>query len=150
MEKQHQTQGDHMTTTEATFTFQQTIEADSQLRAVDALVRVLAATAPAPESDAPMCSGCVWEHIVKPLTTPVLGWSRARPHRDVRPPSADPFEVVDIAQVMSEAHDNPKPPPTNDLERWLRTSEAFDVVTDVWLALLHDADPANGHGLPRP
>lgn len=34
-------------------------------------------------------------------------------------------------------------------EPWLRTSEAFDVVTDRWLARLDEADPANGHGMGR-
>ena len=32
---------------------------------------------------------------------------------------------------------------------WLCTSEAYDLVTDVWLQLLYDADPGNGHGFRR-
>lgn len=36
-----------------------------------------------------------------------------------------------------------------ETEPWLRTSEAFDVVTDRWLAMLDDADPGNGHGMGR-
>jgi hypothetical protein len=33
-----------------------------------------------------------------------------------------------------------------EAEKWLRTSEAFDVVTDRWLAQLDRVDPALGHG----
>lgn len=36
---------------------------------------------------------------------------------------------------------------TTDTEKWMRTSEAFDVVTDKWIDRLEKADPGNGHGL---
>jgi hypothetical protein len=64
-----------------------------------------------------LCHGCVWERIVKPLALPLVGWAR-------RNGSA-----------------------TDDSDRWLRSSEAYDTITNVWLARLQQADPANGHGI---
>lgn len=99
------------------YNFDATIGADNRLIAADRLVSVLVALAP--EDGRSMCAGCVWEHVLKPLTTDVIGWSRGGP-----------------------------PVAATGMERWLRTSAAYDLVTDEWLAQLEQADPHRGHGLP--
>ena len=42
----------------------------------------------------------------------------------------------------------PRDDAASETEAWLRSEEAFDVVTDVWLKLLEDVDPSLGYGLP--
>ena len=66
-----------------------------------------------------MCHGCVWEHIVKPRAQNAIGWNR-RPGKQKHP---------------------------DEVEAWLRSSHAWDTVTDAWLHKLIKADPGNGHGL---
>lgn len=132
-----------------TFTFDDALRAVPELRAVDRVVRMLVALAPG--DGRPMCAGCVWELVIKPLTVGVIGWGRAWPHKDCHDPTDT--EVLHFLTPVDWAELDRRrasiPVATNDLESWLRTSDAYDVVTDRWLAMLDDADPACDHGLPR-
>lgn len=131
-------------TTEPTYRLDDALRADRRLRAIDAAVRTLVALAPSERSGRPLCSGCVWEQIVKPLTTPALGNLRGLPHVDARESSG--WEAIDLSAAIDDL--DRLPPPTGPTEEWLRSMHAYDLVTDVWLDLLYAADPANGHGLP--
>lgn len=129
--------------------FRRALDAEPMLRAIDAMVDALVALAPSRRSGQPMCAGCIWDLIVKPLASPWVGWERGF-HPDVAEdprPDEDPLSL----RIMSAADWTlpPRTDATTDTERWLRTSEAFDLVTDEWLRRLDAADPANGHGFPK-
>ncbi len=57
-----------------------------------------------------LCDRCAWSGIVKPLVSPPIGHERGYPTAEAR-----------------------------DTERWLRTPEAWDAVTSVWLERLQAA-----------
>lgn len=129
-----------------TFTMEECLEADRRLQALDEMVKVLAARAP---KNSPQCFGCVWEQILKPLVVPCLGNSRNRP-RDAHSPAPGGrswAEPLDLAALFQE--ETQWPEPTTAMEAFLRTSQAYDLLTDKWLKLLKDADPGKGHGLPQ-
>lgn len=126
--------------------YRRALKAEPQLRAIDRLVDVLAALAPTRRSGRPLCSGCTWERIVKPLTSPWVGHERGF-HPDVAEdpdPDRPPIQFLKASDLKMP----PRVEATTEIERWLRTSEAWDAVTRVWIDRLHHADPANGHGLP--
>lgn len=130
-----------MTKTTTTFTRADALTAVPALAAIDRLVAALVAGAP---TDQPFCASCVWEDILKPLATPALGWGRGY--------AADPATTgsnwLSRADLIAVAGDEPSPA-TSDLERWLRTPDAWAAVTGSWLAGLHEVDPGLGHGYPR-
>jgi hypothetical protein len=139
-----------MTTDQTTISpdYQRALAAEPRLRPVEALVDALC-TLRRPTDR--LCAGCVWEQIVKPLVSPYLGWGRAyapRPARDPDPTATGERLLKVRTGLMAEMEER-RLPATTDTERWLRTSEAYDAVTDVLLARLDAADPANGHGIGR-
>lgn len=127
------------------------IIADHHIRALDRAIRTIAALAPNPDAEVhdpdagiPLCHGCLWSGVVKPLAKLLLG-----PARGELAEAADRADIpkpVDLAALFDEPE---RPEAATETERWLRSGEAYDQVTDVWLALLRDADPANGCGLPE-
>lgn len=123
--------------------YRRAVDLEPRLLAVEAMVRALVALAP---TDEPFCSGCLWSGVLKPLARPLVGWDRARPRLDAQPKRpGSSWTPVDLAPVLAL----PGPPePSTAEEAWLRTTEAFDAVTDPLLALLDDADPALGCGYP--
>lgn len=68
--------------------------------------------------DGVMCSGCIWDNAIKPLALSVVGWERI-------PRDGD----------SSEYHGQ------------MSSREAWDAVTEKWLAMLDAADPGRGHGV---
>lgn len=56
--------------------FDRALAAEPRLRAVDRMVRLIAAQAPTRRSGKPQCAACVWTGILKPLVTPLVGWAR--------------------------------------------------------------------------
>jgi hypothetical protein len=95
-----------------------------------------------------MCYGCVWESIVKPLVLPLVGWERGYPPRAARDPDPDrSLKVISGADLLADYEQRQKTrvPATTDTERWLRTPEAHDAVTDTLLERLERADPG---GMP--
>lgn len=129
--------------------YRRALEAEPDLQALEAAVYVIAQTA---RPDEPFCPGCLWEEILKPLVTPIVGWERGAPRqqaRDAAPPGV--FEAP-TALNLSDLETPDIPAPTSDTEKWLRTSEPFDAVTDKWLADLDAAGTAvraaPGHGIP--
>ncbi|MFI8976507.1 hypothetical protein ACIGO9_26725 [Nocardia asteroides] len=119
---------------------------EPQLQAVDRMVRAFVALAPA---DRTMCAGCVWTDLLKPATLPWIGWERGLPHRDATEP--EPLRFMTGSEFILDVSEPTTP--TTEVEKWLRTEQAWDAVTDTWLALLNAADPGNGHGigtLPTP
>ena len=84
-----------------------------------------------------MCAGCVWETILKPLVLPLVGWERGYPDAEAQDPvPGEPlFKVYSAAELLAEADEDElrRIPATTDTERWLRTMEAYDAVTDVLL-----------------
>lgn len=117
------------------------LAASGHLRALDRTIRLLCALAPKTE---PFCAGCIWEDILKPLATPLVGWSRNRPLAAHEP--SEPWQAVRLVDLVKEPR--PRFAAGNPAEAWLRTEEAWDAVTDEWLRLLNAADPAQGHGYP--
>jgi hypothetical protein len=126
--------------------YDRALAAEPQLRAIERVVDTLCELVRPSDH---LCNGCVWEGIVKPLASPWVGWER-----EYVPGEADdpvPGELMGrwtMADLRGD--DDPlRPPATTETEKWLRTSPAFDAVTDVWLDRLRAADPANGHGIGR-
>ncbi len=115
------------------------LKLSDDVQRVDDLVRLLCTTAP---TDQPFCHGCLWERFVKPLVEPFIGTVRAYPFERhiTRGWHVVPFDPTTLLE--------PEPSP-NQAEEWLRSSEAWDAVTDKWLAMLAKADPALGHGFPK-
>jgi hypothetical protein len=112
------------------------------VRVVDALIQFVRPTDE-------LCHGCVWEVMVKPLTSPLIGWGRGYPPRQAKDP--DPAETwprfYRAADLMREG--DPRIPATAETEKWLRSSEAWDAFTDVLIGRLYEADPANGCDIKR-
>lgn len=128
--------------------FEKALAAEPNLRTVDRMVRAFVALAPSRRSSVPMCAACVWELVLKPLTYPWVGWGRGRPAAQApaeQPPLLRTFTVTELRRALTPS----RPPAESDTEAWLRTSEAYDVVTDRWLKMLDAADPAHGHGIGR-
>lgn len=123
------------------------LDAEPQLAAIEALVNVLCATAP---TDQPFCCGCIWETILKPLVTPLVGWDRGYPPEQAEDP--DPgkrsWQPIDLTTTFAALDNRPKP--ATATEAWLRSQDAYNAVTDRWLTQLDAADPGQGHGLPKP
>lgn len=89
------------------------------------------------------CHACYWESVLKPIVTDLVGWGRGYPPEQADPNPRSSWAPIDLADL-------PDPTPAeNDAEKWLRSSEAFDLVTDELLRRLYDADPGNGHGFRR-
>ena len=66
-----------MTTNQATTTttdYQRALNAEPALQPVVDLVDALCALVRPSDR---LCSGCVWERIVKPMVRPLIGWERA-------------------------------------------------------------------------
>jgi hypothetical protein len=132
-------------TTETTSAFDRALAAEPQLQTIDNMVRALVALAPKGE---PFCTGCIWEMILKPLVLPWVGDCRGDlPDQAKDPDPEAPFKFFTLAELWAQADRRPKP--ETETERWMRTSEAYDAVTDRWLAQLDNVDPALGHGYPK-
>lgn len=113
-----------------------------ELRALNAMIEIQCRFI---EEDDTFCAECYWE-VFKPLVTPVLGWGRGYPpHHEKEPSDDSSFIPVDLSQIEAREPDIP----TSEFEAWLRTHEAYDLVTDHWLTKLRAIDPANGHGFRK-
>lgn len=126
------------------YTLEQALEV-KELRALNAMVEIQCRFI---EEDDTFCAECYWE-VFKPLVTPVLGWSRGYPLRHQVEPSDKPlaYSPVNLGEIM--VGDSARDTPTSEFEAWLRTHEAYDLVTDHWLTKLRAIDPANGHGFRK-
>jgi hypothetical protein len=93
-----------------------------------------------------------WLNLVKPLTTPYLGVSRGYGVKNADNVSrADRTLDEELADIMAdlehlfcptrvkEKTDRYCLPATNSTEEWLRTSEAWNAVTRVWIRRMQDA-----------
>lgn len=124
--------------------YRRALVAEPRLRAVVALVDALCTLVRPTDR---LCSGCVWETIVKPLTTPWIGWERGYvPEQAQDAPRG--WSPVCLADLLAE-QDERATTATTATERWLRTSEAWEAFTDVLLSRLDAADTGNGHGCGR-
>lgn len=124
-------------------------KADRRIRALDQAVTAMCLAAAV--ADGPACSGCTWTRIVKPLALPLLGWERGYPQASAKDPRA-PGEALRLVNVSEELagqaeRESRRAPASTETERWLRTQEAWDAVTGLWIDRLHEADPAAGHGI---
>jgi hypothetical protein len=129
--------------------YRRALDAEPKLRAIERAVDALCALVRPGDT---LCAGCAWETIIKPLTIPLLGWDRGYPNE----PAAEPdltagvrrFRVHSLAELA--ARDDRRVQAETETEKWLRSSVAYDAVTDEWIARLHNADPGNGHGIGKP
>ncbi len=119
------------------------VAADHHIRALDRAIRTVAALAPTEESETPLCHGCLWSGMVKPLAQLLLGPGRGE-LRDAS--DGDSWQPLDLAALFDEPD---REPASTETERWLRDGRTYDQITDIWLGLLRHADPANGCGLPE-
>ncbi len=135
-----------MTTTRTTKSaaFERALAAEPALVHLDAMVTAFEKLAPSKRSGIPMCYACLWDAILKPLTAPLLGWERGYPLVQA---TDEPRPVyVNFAEMLTAA---PPAQATTATEEWLRSSQAWDAVTGVWLRRLEAVDPAKGHGIGR-
>lgn len=114
---------------------------EPQLQAVDRMVRAFVALAPA---DKTMCAACIWSDILKPAAWPWIGWGRVEIPQNAAEP--EPVRSWTLSEFL-DLPDVPRTPAGTEVEKWLRTEQAWNLVTDVWLELLDNADPGNGHGV---
>lgn len=124
--------------------YDRALQAEPELTFIETMVETMCALAPSERSGKPFCAGCIWENILKPLATWWIGECRQYL------PKTRPDEYT--TGLVSKASDTGMPrlrPGGSEIEEWLRSAEAWDTVTDRWLAWLEDADPGNGCGLPR-
>jgi hypothetical protein len=131
--------------------YERALQAEPDLAAV---VRVVDALCALVRPSDLLCHGCVWETIVKPLVSPLVGWRRGYPPEVAADPDSDKpsgFRMITGGEMLDayRAHEATRVSATTDTEKWLRTSEAFDAFTNVLLDRLERADPANGHGIGR-
>ncbi|MFC8517495.1 hypothetical protein [Streptomyces sp. NPDC057257] len=134
-------------TTKMQADYERALAAEPQLQAVVTTVDALCELV-RPEDR--MCSGCVWDTIVKPLARPLLGWDRGYPPESAKEP-ADRMRLIPGDELLKlwEQAEAKRVPADTETEKWLRTSEAWDAFTNVVLARLDTADPAHGHGIVR-
>jgi hypothetical protein len=142
--------------------YERALAAEPRLRAVENMVRAQVLFIRPGDT---FCHGCYWERVLKPLVTPLVGWGRGEPHEDAADPHPSGKRVMHVTGggesgveerdnyvvVTTSWHDafaqmDAEPEPTTATERWLRSTEAWDVVTDYFLEIVQAADPANGHG----
>jgi hypothetical protein len=151
-----------MTSTITMDGYDRALQAEPQLQPIVRLVDALIALRRPSDR---LCVGCVWELIVKPMVSPLIGWGRGYPLEQAQDPEpngsrrlrvtrASESRRVDLTPFLVDgatflAEDDDETPATTDTEKWMRTSEAFDAFTDRLLAKLDRADPANGHGIGR-
>jgi len=121
--------------------YSRALAAEPGLKAVESLVDALCRLV-RPEDT--FCAGCAWERIVKPLLVPLVGWGREALLEQAADPSGEDVTAEWIGPQREVA-----PPATTETEKWLRSSAAYDAVTDAWIAQLEKADPGNGHGIAR-
>jgi hypothetical protein len=126
--------------------YRRVLAAEPRLRPIAHLVDALCTLV---RADDTMCAGCVWESIVEPLTTRLVGWSRGYPPQQATDDRAEPGSVryVDMDAVLNRL--SRREPPASETEAWLRGSDAYDAFTDEMLRRLEAADPASGHGIRR-
>lgn len=129
--------------------YEKALQAEPQLRTIARMVAAFMALAPTRRSKRSMCAACVWERILKPLATPWVGWERGYAPDQAPSQLRDSWKPIELS-VLLATPDPDRPEPDNEIEAWLRSSEAFDVVANRWLADLNRADPANGHGIGAP
>jgi hypothetical protein len=134
------------------------LAADPAIAALDLAIAGLCVSAR--EADGPFCAGCAWTRIIKPLALPLVGWERGRSAIEARDPGSSWAEIdltpyLDrpplrdrlLTQDQLAELEPPRSTATTETERWLRSQEAWDVVTRAWMARLQEADPGLGHGL---
>lgn len=124
--------------------YERALAAEPRLRAVVTVVDALTELVRPTDR---MCSGCVWEKIVKPMVLPLIGWGRGHlPHQakdpDPRPPGLYLIRASEIPWPERTGADT-------ETEKWLRSVGAWDAFTSTLLVRLDRADPANGHGIGR-
>ena len=109
--------------------YQRALDAEPVLRAMACAVDTICTLVR--KGDA-LCAGCVCEAIIKPLVHPWVGWGRGYPAEQAKDV---PRFCASLAELVAEidVDDRDRSPATTETERWLRTSEAFDAVTDEWL-----------------
>ena len=131
--------------TQTATSYQRALNADPGLRAIDDVVDALCAVVRPSDT---LCAGCVWEAIIKPLARPLVGWERGYPPDQAEDPETSlALRITSAAELTAQVAN--RVPAATDTERWMRTSEAYDAVTDAWFHRLHMADPGHGHGMAR-
>lgn len=124
--------------------YDRALAAERRLRAAVAVVDALCALVRTTDR---MCSGCVWETIVKPMILPLVGWERGYPPRQAKDPGPRP---AGLHLTRADLGNLPRPvTASTETETWLRSMEAWDAVTGTLLDRLYQADPGNGHGVCR-
>lgn len=121
--------------------FDRAVSLEPGLRAAVALVDTLCEFV---QPDDQMCTGCVWETILKPLVSPLIGWSRGEKMKAREDDDSLRFDFTDLVEESIRAESI-----RGDNEKWLRSSEAWDAFTDELLKRLEKADPGNGHGIAK-
>ena len=107
--------------------YRRALAAEPDLRAVEKVVHALA--------DLNVMPGTVYDAIIKPLADPLIGRNRGTHHHAHNPEDLpSPSSIVRASDFPSPIASGSKP--ATDEEKWLRTREAFDAVTDVWLDYL--------------
>ena len=118
-----------------TAAYNRAVTAEPDLRAVEKVIRAIATLNVTP--------GTAYDSLIRPLTSPLVGWERGTHHHAIDPaddPRIDSAtgvrRVTMIRATDIPVHVRTSSEPATDEEKWLRTPEAYDAVTDVWLDYL--------------
>ncbi|MCQ4193865.1 hypothetical protein [Streptomyces parvulus] len=131
-------------TAPAVTAYERALSAEPELRAAVAVVDALTALVRPTDR---LCASCVWDAVLKPVVSPLIGWERGcvpETAPDPRPEGAAPVFLT-RAELMADRPD--RVPATTETEAWLRSTEAWDGFTGPLIARLEAADPGNGHGV---
>lgn len=119
-----------------TDSYRRALAADHRLQALELVALALVG----------QCAGCSWEQVLKPLLEPLAGFGRNVPKQAEDPTPVDPEDPWGIDDIVSGAEiaamvfpEAPEAETTT--EAWLRTSEAYDAVSSVWLNYLEQSAP---------
>lgn len=107
--------------------YRRALAAEPGLKAAHRIVRILAV--------AGYDGAETYDGILKPLAYPLVGWQRGT-HYHAHNPEDMPQRTGWISFADLPDPITTKAEPATEEEKWLRSQEAFDAVTDVWLDYL--------------
>ncbi|MEV6049730.1 hypothetical protein [Streptomyces sp. NPDC052107] len=133
-----------MTDTQNQSDYGRALHAEPRLQTVVNVVDALATLARPTDA---LCSSCIWEHLVKPMIVPLIGWERGYLPQSAKDPAPgeNSWRPVSAAELLGS--EERRTPATTETEKWLRSSEAWNGFVGPLLKRLEVMDPGNGHGI---
>jgi hypothetical protein len=113
--------------------------AEPRLDALETMARMLAGHAR--RGRRPLCQACTGSDVIDPLLESIVGWGRGLVPESASMPRND-LPMIDFRTASIDLPARIEP--TTEIERFLRTSRAWDMAQLVLLDILYRADPGTG------